>query len=291
MIILNWNTRPDFLLRSLFPKAKVINAFNLDKKSLFDELENYFNRKICIFHINLSVSKNIPKNRTWVLSALEELGFEIINNDVTDIRKSHIQNTLLYLNMPNTLIDTETLLNQKVIVKTNYNYGGISESMLTEKQRMDLGIINSVNSKISSFDQYYTCLLHEISNDTLNDQSLVVEKYIENKSNIFYRFYICGRKMVLSKVVNDNTIKKMLVGLQRTNYLTDDTMNDFDDVKGIILGAQKFCKHIGLRFGAIDIVVDDINTPYIIDVNITPGWGEEDQSEILDHLRQGFFEL
>ena len=78
----------------------------------------------------------------------------------------------------------------------------------------------------------------------------------------------------------------MRPGLPRKNwyYLFDAPESD----SPIVMNAIRFCRAIDLEFGALDLAVDESAVPYIIDVNPTPGWGSETQSDILSFLREGF---
>jgi hypothetical protein len=104
--------------------------------------------------------------------------------------------------------------------------------------------------------------------------NFVIEKFIENRNNVFYRAYKVFTKLVISKVVDDNLLKKMPIGINRTNYfinLEDSYSNHA--LHDMIYQIDKLSKHMFIDFGAFDIVVSDANMFYIIDINKTPHWG------------------
>jgi hypothetical protein len=49
----------------------------------------------------------------------------------------------------------------------------------------------------------------------------------------------------------------------------------------------RFVDAFGLDYGALDLVFDDDDLPYIVDVNPTPWGGRGMQAEIVAHLRAG----
>lgn len=288
-IIYEWATRPDFLLPRLYPEAHVIPAKPFVDADLItrEARAHATNRNLWFLHLNVSRSEHWLPNRDDTMEKVRASGYRVINDKVVDIRKSTLQQVNRHLGLGNVTVSREDDSSMPVIVKTDYNYGGASESRLSSEQVQGLGLQTVGGCSISAFHEYYRCRLGAISDAVWDDQRLVVERYINNARSLFYRFYRCGARAVLSEVVTDNVIKKMLPGLPRKNWYFDFGAELPDSPQHIAPNATKMCEALGLEFGALDIVVDDEDCPYVIDVNPTPGWGAEKQGAMLDFLREG----
>lgn len=307
-IIYDWATRSDFLLRRLYPDALVVKASPLDDaERIISEIKH--TRGIMpdpeavnpwFFHINLSDIKRWLPDRQELIKKLKPLGYRAVNDCVLDVRKSTIQELNRETGLPDVNIEKTDGPDTRVIIKTDYNYGGATEAKLSPVELEKLGLLAVEGCPVSAFDEYYLNTLGDVSEEILLDERLVVEKYIDNPDNKLYRFYRCGSRVVVSEIINENPIKKMVPGLPRQNwYFTcDNKQVDLhprspvavkSNVLHVITGnAARICERLGLEFGAMDIVVDQGDCPYIIDINPTPGWGLEEQNDMLEFLRGGF---
>jgi hypothetical protein len=297
VVIYNWCTRIDFLLPVLFPEAQFIDARPQDDERLLvlarqikakhpDQALHFF------FQINLSYSKQWLLHPHDTVAALVQLGFTVHNNAVTDIRKKQLQDLILQLGLPSVKLnrhsgDLDSPPDMPVMVKSNYNYGGEFESMINPALAATLGLDCLQGCDIQHFDDYYKTTLAQVDQRLWHDERIVIERYIENKEHRFYRFYCCGQRAILSQIINPATIKKMSPSLPRTNWLIDINQAKDHRYQTLIDGATMLLEKIQLSYGAIDIVMDDLGVAYIIDVNPTPGWGVEQQDDLLAFLRKG----
>ncbi|MEJ2446217.1 MAG: hypothetical protein P8Y42_22670 [Exilibacterium sp.] len=306
-LIYDWGTRPDFLLRRLYPDARLVAAQPLlDASRIVSEARSDYKdtivegEKLWFFHLNLSATGKWLPGRGKIMASLKALGYRLVNEHIVDTRKSRVQRLNRDLGLPHVEVGKGDDPDLKVIVKTDYNYGGALESRLSHAEINSLDLKAPEGCQIRDFDKYYVCPLAEVSDEVWRDQRLVVERYIDNPSGLFYRFYRNGSRVVLSEVVNNAVVKKMLPGLPRRNwYYSLSEMGltlqpscpahpNGSVFSSLTDNAVKICAALQLEFGAMDIVVDGVGRPYIIDINPTPGWGVEKQSGILDFLRGGF---
>ncbi len=291
--IFDWGTRPDFLLRRLYPDARIVNAYPLtEHHALADEYGgNCSDRGLWVFHINVSYAENWCPDRIGFLESLRGSGYNVINGTICDIRKTTLQRINAELRLPHVQVSRDDDPVMRVIVKTDYNYGGMNESKLTDRELQKLDMTSNSCSSVSAFDEYYLCELGEVSENIWADKRLVVEKYISNRRNRFCRFYRCGEHAILSEIENEDEIKKSMPGLPRKNWQIHLGEEDayFEGIhRQVVHNAAALCRALMVKFAAIDIVLDEDGRPYIIDLNLTPGWGMEKQDDILDYLRNGF---
>ena len=304
-VIYDWASRPDFLLRRLYPQARIVKARPLEDvnsiiQSALSPEGGDNNKDLWVFHLNLSDTRKWFPNWLEIVNKLKSLGCRVVNDRVVDIRKSTIQKINCNAGLPNVIANQHDEPSIKVIVKTDYNYGGATEAKLSSTEASKLGLLAIDGAAVAAFDDYYVCCVGDISEEIWNDKRIVIERYVNNDDNRFYRFYRCGSRVVLSEVINKEIIKKMNPGLPRRNWyysVVEETLRlhpssseptHYSLHRELLSNATKLCITMGLEFGALDVVVDQEDRPYIIDVNPTPGWGLETHSEILDFLRDGF---
>jgi hypothetical protein len=241
-----------------------------------------------VLHLNVSFCGRWWRHREETLAQLKALGCPMINGSISDVRKSTIQKLNAELALPSVRVSRDDGFFTKVIVKTDYNYGGIPESRLSPIEAENLGLLANAGCSIQTCDQYRVSELGQVAEAVWQDERFVVEKFIENEQNRICRFYRCGRRAVLSEAVNSHAIKKMLPGLPRQNWHLSFGGDYPTAHETLVRNATKMCERMMLEFGAMDIVIDQDGCPYIIDVNPTPGWGAEDQEGMLNFLRGGF---
>ena len=290
VVIYEWGTRPDFLLRQLYPRARVVNATPLADGDLMVRAARGHARSpgLWLFHLNLSRSEHWLPGRREVIGRLGDSGWRVVNGHVVDTRKATVQRLNRELGLGDVSVTRDDDPGMKVIVKTDYNYGGAGEARLSAAVAERLGVCPIAGCPIRSFDQYVVCRLGDVDETVWTDARLVVERYVENDRNLFCRFYRCGSRSVLSEVVNAAVIKKMEPGLPRRNWCFGYGEDGPGAHRTAVLRATQMCEALRLEFGALDVVLDRDGRPYVIDVNPTPGWGKETQGEIIEFLRGGF---
>jgi hypothetical protein len=294
IVIYKWRTSHHFLLQHLFPEAEIIQAEpRVDDERIITLAHQIANKHQgeethWFFQINLSYSEKWLCNRVGTVQVLMDLGFHVYNSDVTDIRKRSLQKLIRKTGLNCVTVDKQdSEAATPVIVKTNYNYGGEFESTLSPELVRALDFESVTGCKIQSSVGYYRTTLAEVDKAVWQDERLVVERCIENSDNRFYRFYRCGKNAILSEIINENLIKKMEPGLPRKNWYFEFRKCTNHIYQELIDNASTLLDEMGMKFGAVDIVMDDKGRAYIIDVNPTPGWGGENQGKILRFLRSG----
>ncbi|MFT4927139.1 MAG: hypothetical protein ACI8WB_003245 [Phenylobacterium sp.] len=295
IVIYQWHTRDNFLLQNLFPHAQIIKAQpQADDQRLIDMARQiaaqHPNQPLhWFFQLNLSYSEHWLNQRSHLLSVLSTLGFTVYNGQVTDTRKRYVQQLNQQLGLNCVTIEQSQQLKDSllVMVKSNYNYGGEFESQLSPEQLIALDLRSNIGCDIQGFDSYYQTTMAAVDKTLFDDERVVIERYIENLDQRFYRMYRCGNHAILSEIVNPDVVKKMRPGLPRKNWYFAFDQCKHHAYQALINDASLMFNAIKMNFGAIDIVMDDEDNGYIIDINPTPGWGSENQSKVLDFLRHG----
>lgn len=271
--IYEWNAWEEFLISLMFPHATRLDA-NLDDDhddviaQISDDC-GWF-----IFHINLTETAHIPRTRNQLCAHLSNRGVNVVNAGLTSISKRRVQQTCKELGLNTTIAPRSGPPDETLILKTDLNYGGLTERGLTAAERLRLNI----NHVVSLHNEAYNILPRaEIPSDTWESPEYVVERYIHNSSNFFYRAHLLQHHMVVSRVVDDAPLKKFPAGLNRDDSYFVNTGSRTD--KKLVNDVIKFSQTIGLDFGALDVVQDDEENFYIIDVNSTPWWGEVEECD------------
>jgi len=293
--IYEWNAWEDYLLPVMFPDATRL------KTNLHDDHENVIaqfssDSGAFIFHINLTETAQIPRGRNELCAHLSNRGFTVVNGRLIDIAKRRVQQTCKELGLNTTISPRSGPPGEMLIIKTDLNYGGLSEHELTPAERLHLKI-DHVASPVSSETPVYNILPRaEVRSSTWESPEYVVERYIQNSSNFFYRVHLLRKHMVVSRVVDDALVKKFPAGLSREDWYLVMPANEFVNTDSrtsvpakLVNDVIKFSEGIGLDFGAIDVVQDDEENFYIVDVNSTPWWGEVEEcdQELIRFLAAG----
>ena len=108
-----------------------------------------------------------------------------------------------------------------------------------------------------------------------NDPAIMIEKYIDNAENSFYRVYFAGERVIIVKAFAAQIIKKLSNDPRDTNYVTDlehlkagkDELELSENLKRDLV---TFLERTAVEFGCLDIVHDGNDNYYIVDLNLTP---------------------
>jgi len=216
-----------------------------------------------------------------------------MNGGVTDIRKRTIQRFCRRLGLNSLLANRRQSPDQLVIVKTNLNYGGEKEDVLSKEEKTELGLPLG-KPVIESAMDYKVMALSEVDEALWTDERLTIEKYVTNSEDKIFRFYVMKRSVVLTEAINPRLIKKMVPGLTRREYFLRLLERGFRPgairdrrLNKLLIDAAAFIIGFQLDFGTVEAVMSDEADPYIIDVTTTPYWGKESRTEVLDFLRTG----
>jgi hypothetical protein len=286
-----------YLIHMLFPDARRVAAHLCDTAShVVNQLTDAEPNAIFLFHIDLSDTRNVPLCRDELCKILVEHSFRLINSPVTMIGKHFIQSTLKSLGLPSTQAQRDGDSEEWLLIKTDRNSGGTPELKLTDNDLALLGIERQ-SAKHGPDRGYRLLRRRNIPSEAWTDPMYIVETYINNTADIFLRTYLSGNRIVVSEAMESATIKRMDRAFNRRNYrmLDSDLNESMEGYPLRICRAAKattyFAKAIGLRFGCIDLAVDDRDQVFIIDVNTTPHWGTEQAPKVLEHLGPGLSEF
>ncbi|RKT87089.1 hypothetical protein SAMN05421805_102509 [Saccharopolyspora antimicrobica] len=123
----------------------------------------------------------------------------------------------------------------------------------------------------------------------------VVERYVTNTAHLFHRVYLAGDAIVVSRVVDSSTFKKMPEGIERESYWTRASeahrqLTGSSDIGRVAAMSARIARAAHVEYGAFDVVSDDQGENYLIDINTTPYWGDGGQADLLAYLGAGLAE-
>lgn len=283
LVIYDKFTDKNFLITHLFPWYKINSSIRENNFSILNQIID--NTKYFIFHINMSNTKNYFSNKEELLNQLSDSNIKSINSNLSDITKRHIQKQCIDLNINNVVCNIKDTDN--VIIKSNYNFNNINEYRLSKQEKNLL----SISLDIIPF-KYIITTKNKICEYDINlkNDSIIIEKFVENDQDLFYRVYKLFSRLVISEVRDKKRIKKMPIGIHRKNYFVDLTENNAGHkFESIIDQINKLSLSMNIDFAAFDIVMSNDHEFYIIDVNNTPHWGtlKIDDYEMMEYLKLG----
>jgi hypothetical protein len=284
MIIYSTISRFNYLFQSLAPGAVTIPAVHNDTaEHALAQLRGIgATGGNFLFHVNRTLSAHMPQGRALLVEHLGNAGFDVINGNLTDISKRRLCQVIGALELPSVALDGSEPEHTRVIVKTNFNYGGLPERHHAP----------SPHAEFRSADEdnpcgYRVTRLDAVSAQERENPDLVVQRYIGNALDQIFRVYLCVDRVVVSRAINRAVIKKMRSGLVRENWLLQRGAAVPGAIAHIVHDALRVADAMEMAYGALDVVISDEQVPYVIDVNPTPTWEKDETSEIIDHLAAG----
>lgn len=290
LCVYEWKSWDGFLLPMIFPGATRLRARPGESAAeLLQRLPSH--TRTFAYHVNLTDTRRSPRRRSAFSRALRTRGIQVLNEHVTDISKRRVQEVCEQAGLHTVTALRSGDPDERVIVKTNANYGGEKEKFLSPLERQSLGL-GPRCPWIRRHDGYLILPRREVPREYWRSRHMVVERFIENRHHIFYRAHQVGDRMIVSRMVNPAGIKKMLQQIRRTNwYLHLPSLEPVHGPKpvpaGVIRSVSRFCEVLKLDVGSIDVLVDDEGECYIIDVNSSPYWGETGYDHMLRFLGGG----
>jgi len=292
-----------YLIQRLFPNARLLNfdismSNQLILKSLSDKRSRF------VFHIDLSLTKLFPLRRRELVSLLREAGHETWNADLTDISKREIQRHSLDRGYSSTAVDQTDAPETPVIVKTNLNFYGEPERQLSSELQ-ELACPEEHYFPYSHSFEYQVMTLSEVPDDWWGDTRLIISRYISSQVNELYRLHLCGDRIGLLKgpirakdrrlwppdsIITYAGIRKKTMSKLNTPIWRSEASVSMKDInheidQKVLDTGLSFASSFNIDYGALDILRDDHGSVYIIDVNPTPSWGFDKDSQFLRFLR------
>jgi hypothetical protein len=288
--IFHWGPLQTYLLHSLFPDALRVEAhigepFDSVLTRVPDGADHFF------FHVDLTESAKMPLGRARLGAALRANGVRPLNDRVTCISKHRLQDACAALGLNTTRTGPHGDPSELVIVKTSRNFGGVRERALSADECRLLGISESGPSSAGS-SGYVVVVRRDVRRAVWQSRGLIVERFIENREQAYYRVHVLGGHMVIARIVSPKRIKKMPAGMPRENWFV--RSRDLELAAPgppvpirVTRTAAMFCDGFGLDYGSLDIVYDDDERYFIVDVNATPNWRRAPHSGMFQFLVAG----
>jgi hypothetical protein len=280
-----WLTSSQFLLPALFPHSVAIDAAPFDDPDRI--MQQVGDAGWFHFHLNCTRTTHFPQRRAELLERVHARGLRTINADATDISKRAVQRACARAGLNTVAASRSGDPHERIMVKTDLNFGGDSEWALgdEERQRLNLGAGSAVMWKPHD---YRVMERSEIPGEWWDDETLVQERFIENAQHRWFRVFLMLSRMVVCELTDPSLIKKVgHSSVQQVWTFTFPTSIDASDGPlhvRIAHDVHAFSSELGIEFGAVDVVVDGHDLPYIIDVNTTPAYNHP-IGAVTEHLR------
>ncbi len=287
VLVYEWQAWSGFLISHLIADyCRKEAGFEDDIDDLKDALSP--NIKAVLPQICLSRSIHFPGKRAELIKDLRARGLLVLNQAVTDITKRNLHALVYAAGISEARACEEGDPSEFLFIKSNLNWGGEAEQRLPENLQGKFE--GFAKRSIDKHDQYYIAQRKDLDPETWHDDSIVIERYIQNDENSFYRVYAFGDAVVIVKGYTIDLIKK-LCGDKRD-------VNCFHTREEIAQGRtalparlnntlKKFLQQVPLDYFCLDIVHDRENY-FVIDLNLTPWSGEQEQTrEAAEFLCQG----
>jgi hypothetical protein len=294
--VLEWRAWNGFLLSHVLGE----NAVRIETDP-FGKLPSAQFDRICescstvCFQINLSVRSQLPLSIGELTDRFRKRGVYVVNGLVQDIRKSTLHWHLEVIGISSAKAAPSGYADEVLFVKTNLNYGGELERWLPAENIAAGGLEHLVSNDIGPY-HYQTVKRGMIEEGIWTDPSMVVERYVTNDDNSFYRVYFSGGQVIIVKAFAQGIIKKLSGDSRDTNFVTDieSLKAGTDDLplsETLRHDVSTFVEHTPVEFGCIDIVHDGQDNHYIIDLNLTPYAGTRTHDPFLTNfLRMGIMD-
>lgn len=245
-----------------------------------------------VFHINLTRSSHVPLDRAVLVEELRARGVAVRNARLTDISKHRVHEICARAGAVSPRATREGDPDERLVLKTTYNYHGLREAALTVAQRQMLGYDAPHDVPRRQDTEYRIVARREVPDAIWTSPHWVVERYITNAAHRFHRVYVAGDAMVVSAVFDPSTFKKMPEGIERASfYMTVGDVPRAPAVPDDIAAVGALCARIVMagevEYGALDVVSDDHGVYYVIDINATPFWGDGGHPTLLAYLGAG----
>jgi len=232
-----------------------------------------------LFHIDVTDSGKFPLDRTHLLEKLRARSIHVLNAHVTDISKRTIHAHSERLGLPCTLASREGDGHELLIVKTNRNYGGRSERLLTGRDRRRLGLTDDPALIRDAFD-YKLMPRAEVPGPWWDDPHLVLERFVTDREHRLHRVHIVLNHFAFWSGVSPQPIKKIRHCSDTREYFLQRGQMEPALPPALLRTVYDFAEAFLLDYGALDLVADDAGRYYVIDANSTPWRGTESEERM-----------
>jgi hypothetical protein len=279
------------LLHAMLPGAQCVTAcLGEDSQDVLARLPDAC--RVFVFHVNLTLSARVPLDRDKLVEELRARDIVVRNATVCDISKRAVQRECERAGIASltALVDGDP--DELVLVKTTYNYHGVRERELTVQQRSMLGYESPHDLPSRPEADYRVMRRSEVPIAVWTSPHWVVERYVTNTSHRFHRVYLAGDAMVVSRAFDPSTFKKMPIGIPRENYYlklsgTHRSTAAPAEIGSVASMSARVAHAAHVEYGALDVVSDDSDGFYLIDINTTPSWHDGGHPDMLEYLGAG----
>lgn len=285
LCIYEWKAWTGFLLPELAPRAARIRATIGD---VWDDILAQVDTDCTLFafHLNLTRTDRIPAGRARLIAALRQRGVAIVNAGIADISKREVQRACGAAALPCAAAPRAGDPSEWLIVKTDLNDAGGPERRLSPSDRERLDLPPLPPQPPAADDGAYRRLQRrDIDPEVWDSPDLIVERWIANARDIFFRVYVARAHIILCRAEDPACFKKMRGGIPRTAWFLDTARATI--VHGtepppthVIDAVARLRSVLRVDFGAIDVLEDERGRCYIIDVNTTPYWGGDGHANL-----------
>ncbi len=243
-----------------------------------------------LFHLDLTFTAGFPICRQALIEALQARGLRLLNAAVTDISKRTTQRYCQQLGLLSTAAAREGDPEELLIVKTDHNAGAWTEKHLSRSQRRQLGF-DDPSPVIRGPLSYRIVPRRKVRPKWWEDPRLVVERYIQNRDDHYYKLYVLLDRFGVADVIVPGRIKKAKNSRRTFSLLTasggpiETVFQGNDYPENLVSQSLELIRHLQLSFGVLDAMVDQDGNCYIVDVNPTPGPPVPNQEILQEHLR------
>src|SRR6266480_7409433 len=207
--VLEWRAWDGFLLAHVLGDDAVrikTDPFREFPSAQFDRVSDSFTT-VC-FQINLSVRGRLPLRIRDLTKRFVERGVYVVNGLVQDIRKSHLHAHLEAIGLSSLKAAQSGSPEEILFVKTDLNYGGELERWLPPASIAACGLEHLISPDIGAY-HYKTVQRGMLQEGIWRDPAIVVEKYVTNPEDSFYRVYFSGKQIIIVKAFASGIIKKL----------------------------------------------------------------------------------
>jgi len=276
--ILVFNRWDGYLAQYLYPSAAV-SFVEMGPELIISDSIEIEERSLVLLHFNVSRWGRLVADIQDLLDTVKENGGTVWNVRIRDIRKSVVQDVARRIGLPTTGVGTGVPPDTPVLLKTELNARGRPETRLSNAALERLGLSRLAEPVCAP--EYQKLRAGELTLETWEDPRLHIERYIHRGDGTFYRVFFAGVRCILCEGRSQAVIKRMEIADGRQDFLLHRALAG-DALVSNMLGAPRaavfaaavvFSDAFGLDFGSIDLVVDDDDAVYVVDVNVTPYWG------------------
>jgi len=207
------------------------------------------------FHIDRSDAGAFPRERGALCAALRARGVRILNAALHDVTKRRLHALVRRAGLPSAAAEREGDPDERLIVKTNLNYGGLPEARARG------------SAEPGEMPRYQVLRRYRIPDELWDDPALVIERFVSNANGRMYRAFVAFDRLVTLATTSPYEIKRV----------PNDARLALEDraVPGALqTTVRTFVRSAGVDFASIDLVYADGGPFMVVDLNPTPFWGE-----------------